>query len=130
MEKNTPTPITYPFVNFLMEPTQGIGSTPTLIFGNENYACIIEGIIVASQVNNQLLFSLYFLREDDTVSPPVATEYMLTTNQTLTANESIDWMHRKTIILQPGDALFAYSDYSDNLFNTFVSYRELKELSA
>lgn len=130
MEKNTSTSITYPFVNFLMKPTREIGSTPTLIFGNDQYTCIIEGLIVANQVNNQILFSLYLLREDDTVSPPVAVEYMLTTNQPLEANQSMDWMQGKTFILQPGDTLFAYSDYSDNLFNTFVSYREFIELTA
>lgn len=130
LEKHTPTPITYPFVNFLMKPTKEIGLTPTLIFGNNQYTCIIEGMIVANQVNNQLFFSLSLLREEGMPTPTEAVEYMLTTHQSLEANESIDWMHKKTLILRPGDTLYAYSDYDDNLFNTFVSYQELTELTA
>ena len=116
-----------PFVNFRMKPTKEIGSTPTLIFGSQ-FGCMIDGLIVANQVDTQILFSLYLLREEGTPTPTEAVEYPFVLNKPLTAKESIDWLEAKALFLQPGDTLYAYSDYNENLFNTFVSYRELTEL--
>ncbi len=122
----TPTP---PFVNFRMKPTKNIGSTPTLIFGS-SYACVIAGIIIANQTENALLFSLYLLREEGTPTPSEAVEYPFSLDRHLEAQASLDWLEGKDLILEAGDTLYAYSDYNENLFNTFVSYRELTELGA
>ena len=121
---STPAP---PFVNFRMKPTKNIGSTPTLIFGS-SYACVIAGIIIANQTQNALLFSLYLLREEGTPTPSEAVEYPFNINMNLESQKSVDWLEGKDLILEAGDTLYAYSYYDGNLFNTFVSYRELTEL--
>jgi len=110
-----------------MKPTKNIGATPTLIFGS-SYACVIAGIIIANQTQNALLFSLYLLREEGTPTPSEAVEYPFNLNMHLESQKSMDWLEGKDLILQAGDTLYAYSDYDGNLFNTFVSYRELTEL--
>ena len=123
---STPTP---PFVNFRMKPTKNIGSTPALIFGS-SCACVIAGIIIANQTQNALLYSLYLLREEGTPTPSEAVEYPFVLDMRLEGQKSIDWVEGKDLILEAGDTLYAYSDYDGNLFNTFVSYRELTELGA
>lgn len=117
-----------PWVIPKQHPTKNISSTPTLIF-EAQVTCYIDGLIVANQVDNDILFSLYLLREEGEPTPTEAVEYPLILNKTLSAKESIDWFRDMAFVAEAGDLIFAYSDYTDNLFNTFVSYRKLTELS-
>ena len=127
-QQSSPKNSASPFVNFKLQVTKNIGSTPTLIFGSQ-FGCMIDGMIFANQVDTQILFSFYLLREEGTPTPTEAVEYPFVLNKPLAAKDSIDWLESKSLFLQPGDTIFAYSDYNDNLFNTFVSYRELTELT-
>jgi len=117
----------YPFVNFKQHPTKEISSTPSLIFGSQ-FGCIIDGLIISNQTDSTILFSLYLLREEGEPTP-VPVEYPVVSNRTLAAKDSIDIFKECSFTMEPEDTLYAYSDYVDNLFNTFVSYRELNELT-
>ena len=112
------------FVNFKMQPTLNISSTPELVFGSECTA-ILDGLILASQSDNTMVASLYILRE---VSKDKATEFTLANKVVLNPHQQLDILDNATLTLEAGDLLYAYSDFSGNLFNTFISYRELTEL--
>lgn len=119
---------TAPFVIFRQTATKDIGSTPVFVFGSQ-YACILDGLIISNQVDNDILFSLYLLREEGEPTP-LPVEYPFILNKSLAAKDSLDWLYGKNLTLEAGDTLWAYSDYSDHLFNTMISYRELTELDS
>jgi len=114
-----------PFVNFRMNPTSGIGSTPVIIFGNDVYTCLIDGIVLANVTDNPIVITLAIARE---VTIGAETYFTLGGQISLQPNDRVDVLLNTTLTLEPGDLLYASSDYSSNLFNSFVSYRELTEL--
>lgn len=116
----------YPFVVFKMWPTANINSTPTLIFGNDQNGCILDGILVSNITDNVIILKFYILRE---VEEETATEFVVANNVVINANDRIDILKDSTLTLEIGDTLYAYSDFSGNLFNTFISYRSLTELT-
>ena len=118
--------IAYPFVNFRMTPTLNVGSTPTLIFGSQN-TCAIDGIVLSNQTESPISVSIYILRESYP-TPGQPTEYLFANKVSIDALDRIDILLAETLTLEAADLLFAYSDFSSALFNTFVSYRELTEL--
>lgn len=117
-----------PWVIPKQHPTKNISSTPTLIF-EAQVTSYIDGLFVANQVDNDILFSLYLLREEGEPTPTEAVEYPLVLNKNLAAKESMDWIKDLAFVAEAGDLIFAYSDHNNNLFNTFVSYRKLTELA-
>ena len=118
--------LVYPFVNFRMTPTLNVGSTPTLIFGSQN-TCAIEGIVLANQTESPITVSVYVLRESHP-TPGAPTEYLFANKVSIEALDRIDILLGLALTLEATDLLFAYSDFSSTIFNTFVSYRELTEL--
>lgn len=113
------------FVNWKMAPMANINSTPTLIFGNDQHTCIVDGIILANLVDNVILVSLSVTRE---VEIGVETTFVLAQQLPLQPYEKIDALLNMTLTLEPGDLLYTNSDYASNSFNAFVNYRELTEL--
>ena len=114
-----------PFVNFRMNPTSGIGSTPVIIFGNDACTCLIDGIVLANVTDNPIVITLAIARE---VTIGTESYFTLGGQISLQPNDRVDVLLNATLTLEPGDLLYASSDYSSNLFNSFVSYRELTEL--
>ena len=114
-----------PFVNFRMNPTSNIGSTPMIIFGNDAYTCLIDGIVLANISNNVIVVTLAIARE---VTQGSESYFTLARQISIQPYDRIDALLNVTLTLDPGDLLYASSDYSSNLFNSFVSYRELTEL--
>ena len=114
-----------PFVNFRMNPTSDIGSTPVIIFGNDAYTCLIDGIVLANITNNVIVVTLAIARE---VTLGTESYFTLAREISIQPYDRIDALLNATLTLEPGDLLYASSDYSSNLFNSFVSYRELTEL--
>ena len=112
------------FLSFKMHPTLGINSTPVLIFGAE-VTSLIDSVILSSQVETPLIASLWIAREVET---GFETDFMLARHVPLVPFETLNFLMNTALTLERGDLLYAMSDYSDNLFNTFVSYRALKEL--
>jgi hypothetical protein len=118
---------TYPFVNFKMLPTKDISSTPMLIFGNDQYTCLLDRILLSNLTNNQINVTLYIARE---VVIGTETDFILANQVSIEANDRIDIIQNASLTLQPGDLLYAFSDFAANVFNAFVSYRELTELTS
>jgi hypothetical protein len=118
---------TYPFVNFKMLPTGPISSTPTLIFGNDQHTCLLDGILLSNLTGNTIQVTLILVRE---IEIGAETEFILADQVTINANDRVDILQSTTLTLQPGDLLYAQSEFSGNVFNAFISYRELTELTA
>ena len=114
-----------PFVNFKMNPTSGIGSTPVIIFGNDAYTCLIDGIVLANVTDNPIVITLAIARE---VTIGTESYFTLGGQISLQPNDRVEVLLNAILTLEVGDLLYASSDYSSNLFNSFVSYRELTEL--
>lgn len=115
-----------PFVNFKMSPSLNVGSTPVLIFGAEK-TCLIDSILVTNQIDSTINFSLYISREPAyTSGQPI--EYMLANTIPLGSLKRADVLEGSVLTCEAGDLMFAYSNFSQSIFNVFVSYRELNEL--
>lgn len=117
--------MTGPFVSFKMQPTLNVNSTPTLIFGSQ-VTCLLDSVLLANQGETSLVASLWIARE---VEPGQETDFMLARRVPLAPFAPLDVLLQTTLTLEPGDLLYAQSDYSDNLFNSFVSYRAFNELA-
>lgn len=115
-----------PFVRFKMMPTAQIGNTPQLIFGNDAHVCVLDGLMLTNLTDNAILVSLHITREG---TAGAETDFTLMNQVSLSSQASIDVLKDASLTLEPGDLLYATSDYSYNLFNVFISYRELMELS-
>ncbi len=117
--------MTTPFVNFKMQPTSSINSTPTLIFGNDQHTCIIDGLVLSNTSENVIKVTVSVARE---VAQNKESYFSLASKVFIQPNDRIDILINAVLNLEPGDLLYASSDYSTNSFDTFVSYRELTEL--
>lgn len=113
-----------PFVGFKMQPTLSIESTPTVIFQSD-VTCLLDSVLLSSQVAVPLIASVWITRED---AEGGQIACMLAQNVSLNPFERLDLLKDTTLTLEPDDLLYAASDYTGNLFNTFVSYRALYEL--
>ena len=107
-----------------MHPTLAVNSTPTLIFGSEK-TCLIDSLILSNQENWPLQASFWINRE---VTKGIETTFMLDCQVSLSPLERRNVLKDTPLTLEPGDLLYAMSDNSESVFNTFVSYRAvLKE---
>ena len=114
-----------PFVTFKLSPTATIGSTPSLIFGNDRHTCLIDGLVLTNLTDNAILVSLSLARE---VTIGQETYFTIVNQVSIPSRGWVDVLLNASLTLEAGDILYAVSDYSTNLFNAFVSYRELLEL--
>lgn len=116
----------YPFQKLDLYLTNGISSEHVLIFGKQN-TCILDSIIFSNNLDIPILFSFYLLRDEG--DPPATKRYAFANNVSLDNKTSLDWLNdKKSIYLRAGDTLWAYSDYYNNIFSVFISYRELTEI--
>ena len=115
-----------PFVNFKMTPTLNVGSTPAIIFGTDRHTCLIDGIVISNTTNDVLVVNLSIGREVTT--PGGQTKFTFCSYLNIQPYDRVDVLLNATLTLETGDLLYAASNYSSNLFDTFVSYRELTEL--
>lgn len=116
----------YPFVIFKVKPTANIGLTPTAISDSVPYTSLIDGILLVNMTPGIIKVTLPFKR---TLSS-VMTETIFRNQIVLQANEAVDVQMEKALTIEPTDVLMAFSNYTANLFNTFVTYRILTELPA
>lgn len=112
------------FVHFKMNPTSGIGSTPVMILGNDKHTCLIDGIVLANVTDNQIAITLTIARE---VTVGTETYFTLAQKILLQPFDRVDALVNASLTLEAGDLLYAASHFSKDLFNSFVSYRELTE---
>lgn len=116
----------YPFVNFLMKPTSQVSSTPIMIFGNDQYTCLIDSILITNTSDIDINVSVTIAREEI-----IGTEsyFNLSYNVMIPIGSRIDILQGQAFTLQAGDLMYAKCDYNSGLFDVFVVYRELLETS-
>ena len=117
--------MTTPFVNFKMQPTSTINSTPVIIFGNDQHTCLIDGIVLANTTDSPIEVKVSVTREG---VEGTKIYFSLANKIVIQSGDRTDILINAALTLEPGDLLYASSDYSTNSFDTFVSYRELTEL--
>lgn len=109
-----------PFVKFKIQPTNNINSSSVVIFGkaaNTTLTSLVDSILLTNLTQNVIVVSLSFFR---------ASKYYILANQvSIEAYGNVDVLVGSTLTFEPGDMLYASSNYSSNVFNSFVSYREL-----
>ncbi len=111
--------IAEPFVEFKLYPTKNIGSTATIIFEVPK-TCILDSIWLVNIVDTPIKIFSYILREVEKF--PCANGILIN------PLDNIDMLERTTFTMEAGDLLYAYSDFANNRFNSFISYRKLNEL--
>ena len=116
-----------PFVIFKQDPTKEIGSTPILIFGNDFYTCLLDGIELVNLTDSTIIVTLSMARE---ITVGVETDFTYRKQLVIQPYDSMDVQMQRAFTMEPGDLMYAFSDYSSNLFNAFVTYRILTELGA
>lgn len=124
-------PTQYPWVNFLSTLRTAIDSTPVSIFGDNylgsNHACIIDSIFICNTTNDDIFVYVYTLTERliDSVLTPITTFKFY--KQIIPSFKTIEFLNGAGFNMEQGDLLFAYSDQFNHLFDSTVSYRELRE---
>jgi len=126
-----PSPTSYPWVNFLSTPRPNINSTHVSIFGNNylgsSHACIIDSIIICNTTNRDIFVSVYTLTERLIDSVLTAQNTFKFFKRVVPALKTIELLEGAGFNMEQGDLLYAFSDQSSNLFDSNVSYRELRE---
>lgn len=119
--------ISPPFVNRRAFLTKNVGSTPVLICGSQ-HAMDVDSISLCNTSENNLFFSIKRVgeRTENNVLTPIEV-YEIYSN-ILKSKETLDIELSKVKYLEPGDLLYANSDFSSNRFDVIVSCREYVEL--
>jgi hypothetical protein len=108
-----------PYVNFKPYIVKNINNTPTKIFGSD-YTCILDSALWVNLSNVPITVYAYYLKD--------GIQTIFCPGVKIDAFGYTDWLYNATFYPGAGEFLYAYSDYSSNLFNSFVSYRQLNEL--
>lgn len=103
-------------------PTFNIGSTKKLIFGVAD-SCRLDEIRVVNTVSKTIIVQIEFFRIDITTE---GSESFLK-NISIPAYSYVNILDKSLCYLEYGDLLYGNSDFSDNLFNTFISYTKITE---
>lgn len=110
------------FVTQKMKPTKNVNSSPTVIFGaaaDNLPTCIIGSVLLTNMTSNNISVSISFKRAEEA--------YILANQISILPYATADFFKDFTFTAEKGDQLYAFSDYSTNLFNAFVSYETLNE---
>lgn len=124
-------PTQFPWVNFLSTLRANVDSTPVSIFGTNylgsEHACVIDSIFICNTTDSDSLVYVYTLTERliDSVLTPITT-YKFYKQQVL-AFQTVELIKGVGFNMEQGDLLYAYSDQFSHLFDSTVSYRELRE---
>jgi hypothetical protein len=124
-------PSSFPWVNYKMMPTANIDSTPTIVFVNETYTCVLNNMNVCNTSLNDISVYFYVLRID-------VRNFFFKYNHFISKNTSQDLLNITTIgatpapstselTLESGDILYGYSNAIHNKFDCLISYAELLE---
>lgn len=109
-----------PFVNYHCVPLHELGPTPIELDIAENHACILDGLIVANNSEDNLTVSVDLIRE--------GVCYEILSGYSLTFGETEDVFSNKTLYLKIGDKISVFCDPNQDRIHMFLSYRELVEL--
>ncbi|MGN6560759.1 MAG: hypothetical protein ACTHJ2_09570 [Candidatus Nitrosocosmicus sp.] len=114
-------PYQYPWVKFGSVMTAGIDSSETLLY-TAPAATIIDSIIATNTTDQDIFIDLRTLRVDGD-EPHVAYRRLVEKNNSIELLPST----QSILTLEPGDFVYAKSDFSNNLFDCIMSYRQLLE---
>ena len=117
--------VTAPFVTFQLQPTAEISNTPTLIFGNDRHTCLLDSLLLTNVSEETIQVTVSLARE---VTVGQESYFTVFDQAPIAPQGWADVLTHTTLTLQPGDLLYAASNHSSHVFNTFLSYRELWEL--
>jgi len=107
-----------------MRITKGITNTSTLICGDSTNVSVLSSIFLSNVSSNAILVTLLIAREE-TIG--VETYFTFYHQKLIEVNSTVDILQGSPLILLPGDLLYANSDSSVSIFETFVSYNSLIE---
>jgi hypothetical protein len=113
-------PYQWPWVDYRLEITPQIGSTPQLVFGKP-VTCILDSIVLCNTTDQEMFIDMYVLRPGDT---PI-TVYRV--NNLLIPKRSSIQVIEKPMTVEGNDLFYAKSDYDNNLFDCMISNRQLLE---
>ena len=109
-----------PFVNYICVPLHELGPTPIEVDIAKDHVCIVDGLIVSNNSDDNLTVSIDVLRD--------GTCYELFSKYGLTFGETEDLFSNKTLYLKVGDKISIFCDPNQDRVHMFLSYRELVEL--
>lgn len=115
-------PYQYPWVNCKSAIAVSVDSTPLIIYGAAN-ASIFDTIFICNTSGREIFVNLYVLTAGRDVVESPFLEYKL---QVL-KDTKIDILKGSILIMEPGDILYGYSDFSGNTFDCIAPYRQLLE---
>ena len=133
--------MTYPFTKRKNVKTSDISSSPILIFGNDQYTCRIESIIVTntSEPDEECIVTLYCLPDvqqtlrDRQFTPDSLSDqdgsHMVKSHIVIPPYGMVDVLSHTFLNMEPGDILFAYSNAAFSTFNTWINYSEFQQLT-
>lgn len=101
------------------------------IFGDNylgsSHACIIDSIFICNTTNRDIFVYVKTLTERLIDSVLTAQETFKFYRRAIPALKTIELLEGAGFNMEQGDLLYAYSDQFNNLFDSNVSYRELRE---
>lgn len=122
-------PLSPPFVLPKLEITPDIGSSATKIFGSQQ-SCYIDSISLCNTSDSDLFFDIKIIAERIEDDVPVVKEAYHSRKRLLKSNETLELELGSLKSPESGDLIYANSDFSGNMFDALVSYRELTEVPA
>lgn len=121
-------PYQYPWVNYGSVTVADIDSTEQLLF-TASKVTIIVSIIACNTTDREIFIDFNLLTERIIDDVPVDQKPYVVKNRLLSNLQSTELLPSadSIIILQPGDFVYAKSDFSNNLWDCIMSYEELLE---
>lgn len=116
-------PYQYPWVNFTSAIAVSVDSTPLIIYGAANNS-IVDSIFICNTSGKEIFVNLYIL----TAGREVVESSFLEYNLQVLKDTKIEILKGSVLIMQAGDILYGYSDFSGNTFDCIAPYRELLEV--
>lgn len=110
------TPI--PFVDYKNYVVSGISNTSEVIF-EEDFVSELDSVWITNTVEELINVTVYILKGSEITNIRYVKIEPL---------DSVDLLKGSIWTIDVGDILYAYSDFSTKLFNSFISYRLLNQL--
>lgn len=113
-----------PFVKFRLKVTPNIDSTSLPIMLSDK-TCILDTVWLTNTLDRNIFADLKTMREISTDNGDEILEGSFAKNYLLENFASKDLLKDSLLHLEPIDQFYANSDFSSNVFDALVSYREL-----
>ena len=108
----------YPFVEF-KSLTHDVGSMDTQVFGQET-PCIVDSLWASSMATSDLLFNVFLLKNSES-----AQRLPLIIKRPFKSYEAAELIKDSVLYVEPGDLIYAFTDFSGTRLALTISYRAL-----